>query len=77
MQVVLKSDLFGDRTVNVNAPTKMNSSATTTEGNSVVVMSRNPNGFVVEMKRRSGSTKEIFKKRPEALKRAANFLYPV
>lgn len=76
-KVVLKSDLFGDRFVNVNTPSKLGDTARTGDGSGDCVwITRKQDGYELKTLRRGKSTIVMTGKRTEVLQKAANFLLP-
>lgn len=77
MEIVLKSNLFGDRKVNINMPNTMRTPARTGEGVEFIDITRNPDGYKVVFHRRGKSKVEVFDKREQAAQAGAKFLFPV
>lgn len=80
MKVTIKSEVFGDRTVNINISSKPNVFARTGDGrgNAVKIARTGAGMYQVVFERVTGSTVTFnYKERKAALESAAKFLAPI
>lgn len=77
VMVTLKSDLFGDRKVSVNIPSKVGDVKRTGDGNGdAVYITKKADGFELKIQNRGKTSIKMVQKRKDALEAAAKFLAP-
>lgn len=78
VMVTLKSDLFGDRRVAVNVPSKLGETARTGDGSGdAVFITKCSDGYRMKIHRRNTVIEKQFQRRKDVLESAAKFLAPV
>lgn len=78
VMVTLKSDLFGDRRVSVNIPSKTGETSRTGDGSGDAVFITKKTGmYIMKIHHRNKIIEKQFEKRKDVLESAAKFLAPI